>query len=374
MFIQFMDPYLFWIGAPIVLGLGFALAWYSTKSIEGARKFYGELALLDLFTPRNERATKSLWAQWVALALLILAAAAGPNASDTPTMAEAGSLQVQFVFDVSNSTDAEDYRAHMPVPQGQVAPSPMYQWGTRIDMAKLIAERDFLPQLRHNEVGLITVSGAGYNMWDLTTDHEGALKYILKRFVKARAAPGGGADFTSGLKAAIDSFKIAGGKGKERFIVFFTDGGFTGDRAELDKVLEQLNKEKIHLLIVGLGGSSPVTVPKYDPTTKQRNGAYEGTTAYEAEIPQFMQSKVEGATLLLAPPGTEKLSFDFPAKSGGHYAVPKQANLYPWFLAAAFLLLLNITFGGGGFPKWKLAAQVVLAPYSWLKDKLLRKE
>ncbi|MBX9685666.1 MAG: VWA domain-containing protein, partial [Candidatus Obscuribacterales bacterium] len=203
--------------------------------------------------------------------------------------------------------------------------------------------------------GLITVMGLGYNMWDPTRDHEGALKYLLDNFVKVGAAPGGGADLASGLKAALDGFKLAGGTDKERFIVLFTDGGFTGDNAALDKVLAELKQERVHLLIVGLGGAAAVTVPKYDPTSRQRNGAYEGTTQYEPAILQHMLSLSEGATLIAAPPGSEKVSYNFPQKAGGLYATPKQSNLYVYCLALAMLILLNITFGGGSLPKRKLA-------------------
>lgn len=370
--IQFMDPYLFWVGVPLVLGLGIALAWYSTKLIEGARRFYGDLALLDLFSPANSTQTRSIWAQWIAVFLLILTAAAGPNMNDTPTLAEAGSLQVQIVVDVSPSAGAEDYRRFLPVPPGHPGANPMYQFGTRLDMMKRIVEQDILPQLKHNEVGLITVQGSGYNMWDLTRDQE-ALKYMLRKFVKVGAAPGGGADFSVGLAEALAGFKNIEGKGKERFIVLFTDGGFTGDREALDKVLAEIEKEKIHLLIIGLGGSQEITVPKYNSSTRQRDGAYEGTTKWEPEIAEYMLSKLSRATLLTAPPGTERVVYDFPAKAGGVYATPKQANLYPWLLAAALLLVLNITFGGGGLPRWKLAGSIILAPVTWVREKLAGK-
>lgn len=373
MFIQFMDPYLFWIGAPCVLLAGLALAWYSTKLTVSARAFFGDLALLGPLSPKTVTQTRSLWAQWILFFMLLLAAAAGPNASSTPTLARAGALQVVMVVDVSNSCGAEDYRPYMPVPAGSTAPGLMYQFGTRCDMAKLIAERDLLPQLKDNEVGIITVAGAGYNMWDLTRDHEGALKYMLGNYVKPGAAPGGGADYTSGLQSALKAFKIAGGTNKERFIVLFADGGFTGDRAELDKVLAELNKENIKLLIIGLGGHTPVTVPTFDSTTKQRNGAYEGTTAYEPEILKHMESTVKGATLYHAAPGAGPVAYNFPEKAGGAYAVPRQSNLYYWFLIADLLLLASITLGGGGVPNRKLAWALVSEPYVWLRDKVSRK-
>jgi hypothetical protein len=365
--IQFMDPYLFWIGVPLVLLAGIALAWYSTKSIEGARKFYGDLALLDLFTPRSAKQTRSLWAQWILFFAILIAAAAGPNATDTPELAQAGALQVQVVIDVSPSMGAEDYRPFIKPALGQTVPTAMYQWGTRIDMAKQIIKNDLLPQLKDNEVGLVTVEGSGYNMWDLTRDHK-ALSYMLDNFVQVGAAPGGGADYVSGIQTALDGFKLSGETGKERFIVLISDGGFTGDPAAMDKLLQELKKQNVHLLIIGFGGNTPITVPKYDSSTKQRNGAYEGTTAYEPEFLRKMVAAVPGATLLTVPPGTEHISsYNFPEHAGGLYAKPKKSNLYFWFLCFDMLLLLSITFGGGELPSLKTARAICLEPVSWVQ-------
>lgn len=371
--ISFMVPYLFWIGAPLVLLAGLALAWYSTKLTESTRSYFGELALLGPLSPKTVKQTRSLWAQWIALFVILITAAAGPSGTSTPTLAKAGALQVMMVYDVSLSCGAEDYRAFIPAPPGKQIPGAMYEWGTRCDMAKLITERDLLPMLKDNEVGLVTVAGAGYNMWDLTRDHEGALKYMLRNFVKAGAAPGGGADYTSGLQTALKGFDAMGkDASKERFIVLFADGGFTGDKAELDKVLAELNKRNIHLLIVGLGGMTPITVPTFDSSTKQRNGAYDGTTAYEPEILQHMRDVVTGSTLIYAAPGSGPVAYNFPAKAGGLYAVPQQSNLYFWLLIADMLLLASITFGGGGLPRRDMVVPLFKEPYDWVKGKISR--
>jgi len=350
------------------------MAWYNTKGVEQARKFYGTEALLDLFSPRNFVQMRALWAQWILFFLVIVAAAAGPNASSTPTLARAGALQVEAIYDVSNSMNAEDYRAYDKPAPGDSMPTAMYQWGTRIEHAKRIMNSDFMPQLKDNEVGLITMEGSGYNMWDLTRDHSGALAYMHRKFVKVGAAPGGGSDYTSGIKAALDEFNLISPKddSKVRFIVLFSDGGFTGDRAELDKILEECNKRNVRIVLVGLGGSAQLTVPKYDPTTQQRNGAFNGTTAYEPGIYEHIQSVAKDATILMAPPGTDHVSFNFPAKAGGLYAIPTKSNMYPWLLIFDMLLLVSITIGGGGLPKWRLAVAFFLEPYIWLKDKLKR--
>ncbi|MBX9689613.1 MAG: hypothetical protein K2X27_23080, partial [Candidatus Obscuribacterales bacterium] len=136
--IQFMDPYLFWIGSAAVLLVCFGFAVYSTKAVEGARKFFGELILLDQFSPSGLRELRSLWIQWTCFFLLLIAALAGPNATDTPTQARAGALQVQLVFDVSPSMGAEDYRSTLPQTNESKQAGAMYQWGTRLDAARFI--------------------------------------------------------------------------------------------------------------------------------------------------------------------------------------------------------------------------------------------
>jgi hypothetical protein len=182
---------------------------------------------------------------------------------------------------------------------------------------------------------------------------------MLDSFAKVGSAPDAGANYASGFETAIKEFdliraldkKAGDTTAKEYFIVLFADGNFRGDKGQLTKMEEEMTKRQIHLLVVGMGEQEIVDVPKYDVTTHQRNGTFEGQTQLQPAQLQEMQKAVPGADLLWAPPGTEHLHYNFPSKAGGLYAVPHDSNLYPWFLIIGLLALLNVTITGGRVPK-----------------------
>jgi hypothetical protein len=113
-----------------------------------------------------------------------------------------------------------------------------------------------------------------------------------------------------------------------------------------------LAKRQVHLLIIGMGEPSIVDVPKYDVTTHQLSGTFEGQTQYQPNTLLAMQKAVPGADFIYAPPGTEHINYNLPAKAGGLFAVPHQSNLDAWFVIGALLLLVNLALTGGRLPRW----------------------
>ncbi|MGH9550172.1 MAG: hypothetical protein ACRD3W_12395, partial [Terriglobales bacterium] len=209
--IHFMDPWILWFWAPMLACHVGILAWLNHIRTQGVRELWGDRLLLDAFSPRTKTQSLSLWAHWLVFSLIMAAALAGPNVDSAPDMVPAGAVQVEFVYDVSPSQAAEDYRSFLPAPRGSLlAPSRDFQWGTRLDAAKFYTREDLLPQIANNQAGLTTIEGAGYNMWDITTDlaPNGAFQHMLDKFVQVGAAPGGGCDYTSGLQAALDEFQL----------------------------------------------------------------------------------------------------------------------------------------------------------------------
>jgi len=365
--VHFVHPLIFWLGLPCILSFLLLAAYYNTRLIEGLRKFYAPagMILLDIFSPRSLKQLVSIWAHWILAACFLVTATAMPNGSFAPDLVRKGSVYVEFVVQVNNAMGDESDRKYHP--EGD--PGAMYQWGTRLDQVKRYIDNDFLPQLKGNKTGITTVEGAGYNMWDLTDDNESpisAFRVMLDSFTKVGSAPGKGANYASGFQSALDEFdlirdmdKKAGDTvEKEYFIVLFADGNYSGDKEVLNKELAELAKRHVHLLIVGMGEPNIVDVPKYDVTTHQRAGVYEGQTQYNPAVLQEMQKAVPGADFIYAPPGTEHINYNFPAKSGGLYAVPHDANLYPWFVIAALLLISNLALSGGRLPRWR---HIVLA-------------
>jgi hypothetical protein len=279
-------------------------------------------------------------------------------------MVPAGSVQAEFIFDVSNSMGAQDYRPYLPLPEGMTKPDPSFQWGTRVDAAKYYMTQDLMPQLQNNEAGLITAKSVGYQMWDITRDLStgGAFNHMLRKAVQVGAAQGKGCDYAAALEAALDEFDLVGKMQKElgdtaekiRFIVFFTDGYHKGDPAQLDKVLDKLKEKNIHLLMVGMGGGEGMYVSKYDAKSHQANGQFfPGTTALNQSVLTHIQDYMPQSDLIFAPPGAAHIKYSFPQKSGGKYATAGQSNLRPWLLLVNVLLFASITLGGGGLPRWK---------------------
>jgi hypothetical protein len=365
--IQWTDPHWWvWVLVATVLTLNFAA--YNLKVLDVTRDYWGERLILNEFSPRTRKESISLWLQWVLILDLLVLCCFNPNLSTMPQTVEAGAVEWQNVFDVSNSQAAEDTRPFYGALTGEQDPGPLFQWGTRLDTNKALFKKYLLPQLNNNKAGLITVEGAGYNMWDITSDlsANGAFQHMLNKFVQTGAAPGSGCDYTSGIQAALDEFDLiasiekkdgdtsVGGKTEKiRFIALWTDGGFTGDEKELNKVLDQLVERKIRLLIVDTAGDAPVTVPKYDPSTHKRNGEYyKGMTKSEPELIRRMVYRLKDlGTLILAPPGTKEIKYNIPQQAGGRYARPAHSNLKPCLLVAVLALFFSITTGGGGLPR-----------------------
>ncbi len=372
--IEWQDPhwYVWVLVAMTAVGL---IGTYGLLVMQFTRDLWGERITLNVFSPKTRAQSISLWAQWAVFLMSLTAAFCGPNLSTNPETAEAGAVEFQNVFVVSNSMASEtDTRPFYGALTGKTDPGKAYQWGTRLDTAKAFFIQDLLPQLKNNKAGIVTAEGAGYNMWDITSDlgENGAFMHMLP-YVQPGAASGAGCNITSGLQTALAEFdlideleKKAGDTAeKVHFIALWTDGGFTGDENELNKVLDEMVKRKVRLLIVDVAGNIPVTVPKYDLNSHKRNGEYfkaanptcgvAGTDGLTKSLPQLLQrmeARMKGlGKLILAPPGTKHITYSIPEKAGGLYARPTHSNLKPILLLIAMTAFFSLTTGGGGLPK-----------------------
>lgn len=362
--IEWMNPH-WWLWVLAAWGVIALTAALSVAWNQVARNHWADQVALDTFSPPDSRREIALWVQWALLVGLLVACLCGPNVSALPESVAAGAVEWENVFDVSPSQGAEDTRPYYAALTGERDPGESFQWGTRLDTNKAFFKRDILPQLVDNKAGIITLEGVGYNMWDLTGDlvSDGAFQYMLNQFVQVGSAPGAGCDFTSGIQAALDEFdlmdRIAAAKSgtangpKARFIALWTDGGFTGDREALNKVLDKLVARKIRLLIVNTAGRVAVPVRKFDADShKFTRDYYEGSTAADSSVLNLMVKRMNGlGTLIEAPPGTKRIEYSVPQQAGGLYSRPVTSNLKLYFLAAAALLFLSITTGGGFFSR-----------------------
>ncbi len=282
-----------------------AFVWYvGFKQRLKAREQYGEDRLVSRYTAKPQLAREIFeLGAWLSFLALITVAAAGPLMSDVPQTARTGSLQVVVVLDVSRSQAAEDYRDILPAADGTQGSHVLGPHGSRLDMAKHIITTKILPAVPGNQVGLVTYKGSGFPKSDLTDDFA-ALRFVISNWVTIGEAPGGGSDFAEGLKEALETFKRDEDPSKEKVIVLFSDGGFTGNAKDLSKVTQEIVQQHIRLIVIGLGMPQPVPIPVYDKGQLtgylQKDGTTVTTAIDEAPLPcrrnkYFQEEKERGS-------------------------------------------------------------------------------
>jgi Ca-activated chloride channel family protein len=269
--LHFLRPEAFlWMLAALVLA---SMFWYGKLRLDRkARKRYGEEHLVNRFTePLWMLGQTTVLASWLVAIGLLFTAIAGPVLPDSPVRVKSGSLQVVILSDVSRSMAAEDYRDYMPSKNGVPAANVPGPYGTRLDMMKKVVGEEIMPAILGNEMGIATYMGNGWDACDLNDDFS-YVRATLNSVVKIGNAPGGGSDYSEGLKEALILFKQTPAPDKQKIIVWFTDGGFTGNQVELAKVLEQVRLADIRVIIIGLGSENQVPIPVYDDSTGQQTG------------------------------------------------------------------------------------------------------
>ncbi|MBS2005499.1 MAG: VWA domain-containing protein [Cyanobacteria bacterium SZAS TMP-1] len=263
--------YLYWL--LIALPVMASLLYLSYTQRRAARRAWGEEELIERFTqpinPGRELVRGALCLTAVALTVI---AAAGPSLSAAPQVVQEGSMHLIAVVDVSPSMAAEDYRAVMPPQEvtdgkGQViktipADRVVGPYGMRLDMAKYVIRRQIMPTLERNKIGIVNYTGQGFIQADLTDDYT-ALNWIMARRMGINQAPGGGSDYAEGLKTALQMFREEKPNRLQKVILLFTDGGFTGQQSELNQVLSDIRQAGIRIIVVGVGASNAVPIPKY---------------------------------------------------------------------------------------------------------------
>ncbi|HEY9868164.1 MAG TPA: vWA domain-containing protein [Candidatus Obscuribacterales bacterium] len=345
--ITFANPsYLYWLLAvlPLAAAFWYASFWFRRKT----RQQYGEAGLVDRYTRKPGLVLELLQlGGWLVVLTLLVVATAGPLQPDAPQRARTGSLQVVIVMDVSKSMAAEDYRSVMPGPDGTDGALVVGPHGSRLDMTKYLITTRIMPAIQGNQIGVVTYTGSGFPQADLTDDYT-ALRFVLTNWVKVGSAPGGGSDFSEGLKEALATFKRDEDPNKEKVIVLFSDGGFTGDQAELAKVTQELAAQRVRLIIVGLGMPAAIPIPVYD-----ENGQL---TGYFKKDDKVVTTAIEEANLtrLAAATGGEyihltndkDLQIQWATTLAGTKVEPRVRHVYQYPLGVALALLLVLSARG----------------------------
>lgn len=350
---------LMWLLAVLPATLG--LWYFGFKMRKAARERFGEERLVNRYSkPLTFKSEALVVVGWLSVVGLLVFAAAGPVVPAAPTTARSGTLQVIAVSDVSISMRAEDYRAVMPPKNGlspDLVPGP---YGTRLDMVKLVIEREVLPAVQGNEFEIVLYMGNSVAFPDFPTDDFQTLKWIFENWVRVGNAPGGGSDYVEGLKEAVASFKRSPNQNMERVIVLFSDGGYTGSQEELQKAIQEVKQLGIRLIIVGVGTPDNVPIPEYSPSgeltgyKKLKEG--QSTALLEANL-IALRDATGGEYIRLA--ADAKLNINWAETLAGSKTEQRESPLDKYLVMAAIgiLLLLSLRGSLSGLTKGRKAVR-----------------
>lgn len=294
---------------PLAWLLAAACWWIALRSQRAMRELYGERELVDAYTRRESRRAVGLQLTgWLAVVTLLMVAIAHPVTRDEPHSVAAGSVRVVAVLDVSKSMGAEDYRDTMPVENGDRQAALLGPHGSRLAMAKYAIEHQIMPACRDNKLGLVTFAREFWPQSPCTTDFI-SLKWVMDHWVGMGSAPGGGSDYVAGLRGAVETIKLDRDSTRlDNVVILFSDGGWSQDRAGLVKVLGDLAKLKVKLLVVGMGDTTPLQIPVYAPNG-ERAGWYQvhgetAKTALEDDSLKDLAAKAGGQYVHMDPSTT----------------------------------------------------------------------
>ncbi len=189
--------------------------------------------------------------------------------------------------------------------------------------------------------------GNGWDVSDMTTDYS-YMRDSMKEIMKIGNAPGGGSHAEEGLAEALRLFKATPGPGRQKVIVRFTDGGVSdadADKESLAKYAAQVQDAGIRVILVGLGGNTPVPIPVYDEQTGQmtgslqKDGATVTTQADEASM-NDLQAKTNAEFERILP--GQKTNIHWASTIAGAHSEAHEVDVYEYPLGvgmAIFALL-----------------------------------
>jgi Ca-activated chloride channel family protein len=266
---------------------------------------------------------KFQWKFYLVLAAFVMAGLGFANLQ-SPGQVEQVQRQgvdVMIVLDVSRSMLAQDLQP------------------SRLDRAKQFAQR-LMDRLRNDRVGIVLFAGRAYLQMPLTTDHAAARLYV--NTAGPESVPTQGTVIGEALQVAMNAYGATDKKFKT--VVLITDGEDHDDQAL--ELAAKLKEEGVLLHTIGVGTPQGGTLT--DPATQQQKRDTEGkviVSRLNEPVLQQLSQAANGMYLRLAD--TDKTVDGVLAQVD---AMEKKAivdpasiryrSFFPWFLAAAFLLLV----------------------------------
>jgi len=235
---------------PLVL----AATMLAFRRKEQVRNLYGESRLVDKNSqPLNKRT--HLWRAAIIMlgSALLIAALARPTIENGNVEFPEGSTDVVVLVDVSRSMAALDYK-------GKVSQDPLRGNGTRLDMARYLMMDKIVPALGANRLGIVTYAGEAFPFAFLSNDVS-AVDWMQKRAMTIGSASGEGSNLVKAFALAFKVFDLDSKPGNRQLIILMSDGGNDDGLEELNKVISELQRRNIDLVVVGLGTRTPSPIP-----------------------------------------------------------------------------------------------------------------
>lgn len=235
---------------------------------------------------------------------------------------------LMICLDVSNSMKAEDLQPN------------------RLERAKQAINK-LVDKLEGDRIGIIVFGGDAYVQLPITTDY--AASKLFLESINTDMIPTQGTAIGKAIDLAIESF--GKDEGKNKAIVIITDGENHEDDAI--KAAEMAVEKGISINTIGMGSAEGAPIPIYRGSTregfrKDKNGNTVMTKLNEQMLIEiasagggvFVRANNSDAGLNQVLDAIEKLEKkEFESKMYSDYE-----DLFQWFIAIAFLLLLADTF------------------------------
>lgn len=190
--------------------------------------------------------------QLLAVALVILALAR-PWGGLQETNSERTGIEVVIAVDASNSMLAPIDADH---PQSQ-----------RMRTAKLMLER-LIGRLDNDRVGLIVYAGKAHTLIPVTSDYLSARSFL--NTIDPQQISYQGTNIAAAIEQAQASFSST--KDVGRAIILITDAEDLEDQDGAMKAVENAAKNRIQVDVIGVGSSTPATIPTPDGPMTDDNG------------------------------------------------------------------------------------------------------
>jgi Ca-activated chloride channel family protein len=240
---HFAHPGMLW-GLPLLIGLGFFLAWRDTVRRAVLLRFAQMRMLSRLSNPPSAVTTQLRLLLFVLGLCSLLIALAGPQWGTRSVHVERRGIDVVFAVDLSASMDAQDY-----------PPS-------RLDVARRELG-DMMKALGQNRIGLVGFAGQAFMFCPLTLDVDAAHLFLDEMSTSALPVPG--TSIGDAIRTSMAAFPTDGAKGS-KVIVLLSDG--EDHHSDPEGAAKEAAAQGIVIDTVGIGSAKGDPIPQKDDSGK----------------------------------------------------------------------------------------------------------